>query len=399
MTPSAEAPDAVLVVGAGQAAAQLADTLRDLGHTGPIHLVGAEPVGPYQRPPLSKDYLADRATADGLQLRTARHWRERDVELRTGERVVEIDLSDGAARTNRGTTVCFDRLALTTGARARTLSLPGAGAAEVVGLRDLSDADRLARLLPVVRRVVVIGAGFIGLEAAAMARARGAEVDVVDVADQVCARGLSVPMSAAVQAAHERRGTRFHLGRAPREILLDAGHVAAIALDDGSTLPADLVLVGVGADPRTELADQLGLPIALGAIAVDRCGRTSHPQVVAAGDCTAAPSSRDPDRLVRLESVAGAVAQGAAAAAALVGCDQLPTAPPWFWSTQGPLTLQMVGEHRPDDDLEVIGDPAGERLVVHHHSGGRHVATQCLGSPAEFLRARRSLGTPTRQPA
>jgi NADPH-dependent 2,4-dienoyl-CoA reductase/sulfur reductase-like enzyme len=251
-----------LVVGASQAGAQLAASLREAGDTAPITLVGSEPHHPYQRPPLSKGYLLGRTDAAALSLRSSTYYADRDIEVRTGERVTE--LSAGVARTDTGRTLAFDRLALTVGARVRRLTVPGAELPGVHHLRDLADAERLRAALPGAERVVVVGGGFVGLEAAAVARTLGAEVTVVEMGPRLVGRSVAPVVSEFYRQAHERRGVTVLLDAAVTAVQGRRGAVSAVVLADGTEVPADLVLVGIGVAPRTELADELGLACAGG---------------------------------------------------------------------------------------------------------------------------------------
>lgn len=284
-------PAGTLVVGAGQAGVQLAGSLRQLGDRSPITLVGAEPHPPYQRPPLSKDFLTGSVAADSLAFRAPAWYVQQRIALVRGDRVVEVALPErgrpGTARTAGGRTLRFARLALTVGARPRRLDVPGAGLDGVHYLRDLDDAVRLRENLDAAARVVVVGGGFIGLEAAAAARALGKQVTVVEATDRLAPRAVAPVVSEFLRCAHERRGTTVLLGA---EVVGfgGAGRVEAVRLADGRELAAHLVLVGVGVVPRTELAEAIGLECddEIGGIVTDDAARTSHRAVVAAGDCT-----------------------------------------------------------------------------------------------------------------
>ena len=384
--------NSVLVIGASQAGVQLAASLRELGHDGAITLVGAEPHLPYQRPPLSKAYLAGVATAQSLALRNDAFYASHDIDLLRGDRVESIDLEGGKATTESGLTLPFDRLALTTGARVIRLHLPGAQLPGVLYLRDLDDADMLARVVPSARSVVVVGGGFIGLEAAAVCRNAGKDVTVVEMGSRLAARAVAPVVSDFYRQAHERRGTTIRLGRTVTEMLGDKGAVAAVRLDDGDVLPADLVLVGVGVAPRIELAEQIGLETRNRAIVVDSFARTSDPRVVAAGDCTLLPHPRGGDEMVRLESVQNAVDQAKVAAATLVGKQDPYSAVPWFWSDQDTLKLKIAGLSTGYDDVVVRGDPETEKFSVLYYKSGKLLALDSVNQTPDYLVARRLLG-------
>lgn len=384
-----------LIVGASQAGLQVAVSLRDLGDTAPITLVGAEAHPPYQRPPLSKDYLVGTVEAESLALRSPAFYADQGIDLVCGERVAELSLrrdgsGGGGGRTDSGRELRFDRLALTTGAAPRRLDVPGADLDGVCYLRDLDDAHRFRAELAGARRVVVVGGGFVGLEAAAVARARGLDVTVVEVADRLIARAVAPVVSDFYKEAHERRGTRVLLGTGVVAFRGEAGRVTAAVLTDGSELPADVVMVGVGVVPRTELAEQLGLECD-GGIVVDRYARTSEPSIVAAGDCTVLPHPLTGQGRVRLESVNNAVTQAAAAAATLTGRLEVAPSVPWFWSNQGDLRLQIAGLAEGFDDYVVRGDPDSERFSVLYYRDGQLLAADAVNSPGDYMAVRKAL--------
>ena len=386
-----------LIVGASQAGVQLAVSLREAGDIGPIALVGAEPHQPYQRTPLSKGYLAGATDAPRLALRTPEFYAERDIGLVTGERVTV--LTAGRADTDRGRALGFDRLALTVGGRVRRLAVPGGDLEGVHHLRDRSDADRLRAALAAARRVVVVGGGFVGLEAAAVASAQGASVTVVEASDRLMGRAVAPVVSEFYRRAHERRGARVLVGAAVTAILAEDRRIRSVHLADGTELPADLVLVGIGVAPRTELAEQLGLACP-GGIPVDRDARTALPDVVAAGDCTLQPHPTVDDAApLRVESVQNAVHQAKVAAAALTGAPRPAPEVPWFWSDQADLKLQIAGLAAGADEIVVRGDPGSERFAALHYRQGRLQAIDAVNSPADFLVVRRALSTGTDLPA
>lgn len=384
-----------LIVGASQAGLQLAVSLRELGDTAPITLVGAEAHPPYQRPPLSKDYLARRIEAESLALRSPAFYTDHGIDLICGQRVDELSLyrdgcGGGYGRTDRGRELRFDRLALTTGAAPRRLTLPGADLDGVCYLRDLDDARRLRTRLAEARHVVVVGGGFVGLEAAAVARSCGLEVTVVEVADRLIARAVGPVVSDFFKAAHERRGTRVRLGTGVSAFQGNRGRVTAVVLADGSEMPADVVVVGVGMVPHTELAKQLGLECD-GGIVVDRYARTSKRNVVAAGDCTVLPHPMTGEGRVRLESVNNAVTQAQIAAATLMGRFEVARSIPWFWSNQGDLRLQIAGLAQGFNQYVVRGRPDRERFSVLYYRNDQLLAADAINSPGDYMTARKAL--------
>ncbi|MFE7172331.1 NAD(P)/FAD-dependent oxidoreductase [Streptomyces sp. NPDC057616] len=386
-----------LIVGASQAGLQLAVSLRQLGDEGPITLVGEEHHAPYQRPPLSKEFLSGAADADSLAFRAPSYYADAGIGLVSGERVTATSLSasgrpgSGVATTASGRSLPFDRLALTVGAGPRRLGVPGADLTGVCYLRDRDDASELRARLGSASRVVVVGGGFIGLEAAAVARALGKDVTVVEAAERLIARAVAPVVSGFYLHAHRRRGTRVLLSTGVTGFDGVGGRVSAVRLSDGTALPADLVLVGVGVVPRTELAEQLGLECD-GGIVVDSCARTSNPHIAAAGDCTVQPHPVTGLGRVRLESVQNAVAQATSAAATLLGRPEPARAVPWFWSFQGDLKLQIAGLSTGYDEYVVRGEPSDERFSVLYYRGGELLAVDAVNSPADYMAVRRALG-------
>lgn len=387
----------LLIVGAGQAGVQLAGSARDLGWEGSITLVGQEPHAPYARPPLSKAFLKGEAPLSSLALRSAAFYADKRIDLVTGEHIDRIDLAgDGAgtATSATGHRWRFDRLVLATGARPRRLPIEGAGLDGVLSLRDVRDAHVLAGRLATATAVVVIGGGFIGLEVAATAAAAGIPATVVEAAPALMNRVVSTATADVIATAHRAAGLRIRTGLRPVRLRGVDGTVAAVELDDGDELPADLVVVGVGAQPREELARAAGLHCDDG-IVVDARSLASDGHTIAIGDCANLPDPSpwpdDAPRL-RLESVDNAVEQATSAAATLAGLDRPYRGVPWFWSDQGRLKLQIAGLARPDDEVVLRpGRRPGQHTALRYR-GPRLVAAECVNSPADFLAVRRALG-------
>lgn len=385
-----------LIVGASQAGLQLAVSLREGGDKEPITLIGAEAHQPYQRPPLSKAFLAGKADIATLAFRTSAFYDEQHIDVVCAERVEQLNLhpvgpaGSGTATTDRGRTLAFDRMALTVGARPRRLELPGADLDGVCYLRDVDDAVLLRTRLASARSVVVIGGGFIGLEAAAVARSQGKTVTVVEAADRLISRSAAPVVSEFYRQAHLRRGTDVRLGAGVAALGGQHGRVGGVELSDGTHLPADLVLVGVGIIPRTELAEQIGLTCD-GGIVVDQFARTSEPSIVAAGDCTVLPNPLTREGRVRLESVQNAVSQARVAAATLAGRPEPYTAVPWFWSDQYDLKLQIAGLTSGYDDYVVRGDPDSEKFSVLYYQDGTLLAIDAVNRAADYMTVRRAL--------
>lgn len=382
----------ILVVGASQAGLQVATSLRDLGETGPITLIGEEIHPPYQRPPLSKTFLAGQAVPDSLTFRSPEYFRRAGIDLLTGMRITEVSMGSagGVAVTDAGRSLRFERLALTVGARPRRLALSGGDLAGVCYLRGLDDAIRLRDLVGSADDVVVIGGGFIGLEVAASIRALGRRVTVVEAADRLLARAVAPVVSDFYRQAHERRGTAVLTSHTVTDLRGRGGRVAEVVLDDGNVLPAQVVVIGVGVEPATELAEQLGLHCS-GGIVVDTTSRTSNPAVVAAGDCAVQPNPLTGDGLIRLESVQNAVAQGRTAAASLAGKPAPGRTVPWFWSDQDTLKLQIAGLSSGYDQYVLRGDPDTEAFSALYFRDGRLLAVDAINQPVDYMAVRKAL--------
>lgn len=385
----------VVVIGAGQGGLDTAAALRAKGYGGPVTLVGEEPVAPYQRPPLSKGFLTGATGHDELPLRTESFFAAQEIALVRGDRAERIDLDAQRVRLASGGTLRYDKLVLATGSRPRTLPVPGTDLSGVLTLRTLADAEALRGLLSgSPRQVVVLGAGFVGLETAATARGLGHDVTVVEAQRRVLARALTPQMSAWLAERHERQGVRLLLGAEVTALHgTPAGEVAGVQLLDGRRLPADVVIVGVGALPETRLAAEAGLLVGDGVI-VDQWLRTDDRSVYAIGDCARFPSPGQ-GRHIRLESVQNASDQARCVAAAICGESVPYTAVPWFWSEQYALRLQMAGLTAGHDETVTVGDPDGARFSVLCFRQGRLTGAESVGRPADHAIARRLLSSGT----
>lgn len=376
--------DRVVIVGAGQAGSSAAAFLRQFGFEGEITLIGEEPLAPYQRPPLSKAWLKGEANADDLLLRAGSFYSEHDIALRTGVEVTAIDRQARAVITAGGP-VEYDTLIIATGARPRPLPIPGANLTGVLELRTAADAEALKAQLSPGRRLAVIGAGYIGLEVAASARALGAEVVVIERETRVLGRVACEPLSDFFQAYHEARGVTFELG-ASVTAFEGEGAVTGVHLADGRSIACDVALVGIGAVPDDALARDAGLACKDGVI-VDIEARTSDPAIYAAGDVTWRPLplyGRD----FRLESVPNAIEQGRQAAASIAGRPPPPAEVPWFWSDQYDLKLQIAGLAFDADQLVTRGDAATGMFALFHLRQGRVLAVEAVNAGAEFMGGR-----------
>lgn len=366
----------VVIIGAGQGGLQAAMSLRQEGHAGPITLIGAEEGLPYQRPPLSKEYLKT-GEAEKLALRPAGFFDKKEITLRTGTRA---DAIDRAARLVRlgGEALAYDHLILATGTRNLVPPIPGVERA--LGLRTLDDARALREALAAPRRIAVIGGGFIGLEFAAVARTFGHEVTVAEMAPRLMARVVSPEMSARFARLHRDLGTTLELGNGVTKVTAEG-----VVLADGRTVAADLVLLAAGVRPNTELAEAAGLPVANG-IVVDAQLRTADPHIHALGDCAVFPDPQT-GRPVRLESVQAATDHARAIAKTIVGGTDEPYAGvPWFWSDQAEWKLQIAGLAAPGDESVTVGDS-----TVLRFAGDRLTAVETINDAKMHMRARKLL--------
>lgn len=381
----------VVIVGAGQAGSDTAAALRALGFAGPVTLVGDEGAVPYQRPPLSKAYLAGQLDAAELELRPEEFYDAHDIGRVRRDPVTRIDRDGRAVVLASGRTVPYDRLVLATGARPRLLPVPGAGLTGVQALRNLAEADALRRELAGARHLAVIGGGFIGLELAATASGLGVRTAVVEAGTRVMGRTVSPEVSARLAAEHEAHGVELFLGREVTALEGDRdGHVRVVELNDGRRIPADVVVVGIGVLPAVELAADAELEVGDG-ILVDARLRTSDRAVYAIGDCARFPSPHTAGRL-RLESVQNASDQARHVAAELCGESAPYTAVPWFWTDQYDLRVQIAGLVRAHDHRVTVGDPAG-RFSVLCFRDGLLVGAESVNRPADHMITRRLLAS------
>jgi 3-phenylpropionate/trans-cinnamate dioxygenase ferredoxin reductase subunit len=379
----------VAIVGAGQAGFQAAASLRDAGFPGRVVLVGDEPVLPYQRPPLSKSYLAGQSEADDLWLRAAEFYAKQQIDLVYGDRVMAIDRERRRVHLASGTEFAWDHLVLATGARCRPLPVPGSELDGVLALRTLADADALRQRLSDAGEVAVIGAGFIGLEFAAVAIACSARVHIIEITHHPMGRVVSEPVSRFFTEAHIGWGAEISLGTGVTQILGASGRVAGVETSDGRRIRAKLVLICIGVVPNAELARDAGLDVDNG-IVVDEWLLTGDPAISAIGDCANFPTPFAADR-VRLESVQNAVDQGRCVADRLVGRVGPYQKVPWFWSDQGDLKLQIAGITTGHETSVVRGDPANRNFSVFCFRGGRLIGVESVNRTADHVVARRLL--------
>lgn len=378
----AGAPKRIAIVGAGQAGGQAAYSLRLAGYDGAITLIGEEPAPPYQRPPLSKAYLKGELEAERLFLKPIEYYAEHDIELVTGVAARSIDVAGRRIEMAHGPAIGWDRLVIATGARPRKLALPGADLSGVVELRTLADVDRLKRLAGKGARLVVVGAGYIGLEAAAVGAQLGLKVTVLEAMPQVLSRVAGGEVGAFYTRMHRDAGTDVRL-EARLEGFEGTGYVTGARLAGGEIIPCDVALIGVGIVPNIELALEAGLVCGNGVV-VDAQGRTSHPDIYAAGDVAWRPLVHY-GREGRLESVHNAIEGGKIAAAAMMGAAPPALEVPWFWSDQFDLKLQTAGLWTGADEQILRGDPVSRHFAVFYLKEGRVIAVDAVNSAPEYL--------------
>ena len=374
--------DSVVIAGAGQAAAQAIISLRQGGYSGEIVLVGDEPYLPYQRPPLSKKFLAGEVERERLYLRPEQYYRDQRVELRLGERVESIDTAARRVRVG-GRELSYGKLLLATGSTVRRVPIPGADLPVVHYLRTIDDVTGIQAGFRPGQRLVVVGGGYIGLEVAAVAVTAGLDVTVVEIADRVMARVVAPPISRFYLQAHEAAGVKFRLEAGVTEIRGQPGGGADVLCTGNISLPADLIVVGVGILPVTGLAEAAGLKCSNGII-VDEFCRTSDPQIYAAGDCTNHPNGLLGRRL-RLESVHNATEQGKTAALAILGRPEAYAQIPWFWSDQYDLKLQMTGIAEQYTAMVIRGEPESRSFAAFYFVGEQLIAVHAINMAREFM--------------
>ncbi len=380
--------DTVVIVGASHASVQAIDSLRREGHSGRIVLVGDEPYLPYNRPPLSKKYFSGELDRERLLLRGAGFYEQAHVETRLGLRVTAIDRSDQRLRLNDGEELRYDKLLLCIGSRPRLLEVPGYDLAGIHYLRTMADVDAIRIDLAGASKLVVVGAGYIGLEAAASARHLGIDVTVLEMADRPMNRVVAPEISSFYQRRHEHEGVRI-LCNTSVSSFSGTDRVRAVHCGDRD-FAADLVIVGVGILPESTLAASAGLRCENG-IWVDELCQTSDPNIFAAGDCTYQPSVRY-GRRVRLESVDNAVEQARTAAANICGKAVRHEHVPWFWSDQYDIKLQIAGLTHGYDQTVMRGDPDSGRFALYYLADGELLAVDAVNSPKDFMTGKKWIG-------
>jgi len=379
----------VVITGAGHAGFQVAASLRQHGFGERICLLNDEAHLPYQRPPLSKAYLKGEGRPDSLMFRPDKFYRDQTIDL-IADRAVSIDRAARRLLLASGASLDYAHLVLATGARNRLLDIPNANLEAVRYLRTLDESEALRQRITSGQRVVVIGAGFIGLEFAATARAKGLEVDVIELGTRVMARAVTAEISEFFQGRHTATGMRIHLGVQATSIESAGTTVTGVSLSDGRHLPADLVVVGVGVLPNIELAREAGLPVAAGII-VDEQLLTEDPDISAIGDCALFESPRFGGAL-RLESVQNATDHARCVAARLTGDAKTYDGQPWFWSDQGPDKLQIAGLTTGYDRVVVRGDREEGSFSAFCYKAGKLVGVESINRAGDHVFGRKILG-------
>ena len=378
----------LVIVGAGQAAFALAAKLRMLKDSRPITVLGNEPVLPYQRPPLSKKYLLGEMSFDRLLFRPEAWYAENDVEIRLSTPVEAIDRESRSVKLFDGSEIAYETLALATGATPRRLpSAIGGDLEGVFTVRDKADADRLATEMKPGHRLLIIGGGYIGLEAAAVARKLGLDVTLIEMADRILARVAAPQTADAIRAIHAAEGVQIFEKTGLTRLIGDEGRVKAAELSDGQVIDADMVIVGIGVTPNDRLAGDAGLEVQNG-IVVDSFGRTSDPAIFAMGDCAVQDWK---GQQVRLESVQNAVDQAEAVAAVLAGGSEPYRPKPWFWSDQYDVKLQIAGFNLGYDETVVRPGAREGSLSIWYFNAGEFIAVDAINDAKAYVTGKKLL--------
>ena len=383
----------IVIAGAGHAAGQLVATLKQQAFEGEILLIGDEACVPYQRPPLSKKFLAGEMSAERLYVKPESFYEDPQIELRLQTRVTAIDRESKSLETDAGDDIEYDRLVLALGSRARKLEVPGSDLDGLHYLRSISDVESIRESLGGSRHIVIIGAGYIGLEVAAVTRSLGHDVTVVEMADRVMSRVVSPEISDFYQIEHANQGVRLRLDCSVRS-LQGKKRVKGVEVGDGESIPADLVVAGIGIIPNTELAADAGLDVDDGIVVDDRC-RTSDPAIYAVGDCTRHPNAIY-GRSLRLESVHNALEQARTAASNICGKETHYCEVPWFWSDQYDLKLQIAGLSEGYDDVVIRGNPAERSFACLYLKDSMLIAVDAVNTPRDFMQSKALIADSTR---
>ena len=377
--------DTVVIAGAGHGAGQVVATLKQKRFAGKIILIGDEPHLPYQRPPLSKKFLSGDLDAERLHFKPPSFYDDPQIDVHLNTRIERIDRAGKEVIASDGVEFTYDKLVLALGSRVRKIEVPGHELPGIHYLRSIADVEAIRSKLSGNKNVVIVGAGYIGLEVAAVCRQRGLDVTVVEIADRVLSRVVSPNVSDYYQLEHTKHGVK---------LLLSTGltafegkrHIKRVITDDGQEIPADFAVVGVGILPNSEIAEATGLDVINGIIVDDTC-RTADPDVYAIGDCTSHPNTIY-GRLLRLESVHNALEQAKTAASNICGVESHYSQVPWFWSDQYELKLQIAGLSEGYDDVVLRGDPSNGSFACCYLKDGVLIAVDAINSPREFMQSK-----------
>lgn len=385
----------VLIVGAGQAGASVAIHLRQNGFTGTVAMVGDEPDLPYERPPLSKAYLSGEIAADQLALRPAAYWGDQRVELMTGHRVIAVDAHQHEVTCHSGLRICYRHLVWAAGGHARRLSCPGADLAGVHVVRTRTDVDKLRNEVAGASNIVIIGGGYIGLETAAVLTKLGKLPTVLEAQARVLERVTSPAVSAFFEQEHRSHGVQIRTSTTVEALDGQDGRVSSVVLANGTRIPADLVVVGIGLALETGPLERAGATCTNG-VDVDEYCRTSLPDIYAVGDCASHENRFGAGRRMRLESVQNANDQGKVAAANIAGTPTSYDSVPWFWSHQFDLKLQTVGLCTGYDAHVVRGSAQSRSFSVVYLRQGQVIALDCINAPRDYVQGRKLVSQGTR---
>lgn len=393
----------ILIIGANQSGVQLAISLRATGFTESITLLGEEDHRPYQRPALSKEFLQDKIDKERLIFRSNEYWEENDIRLVKGVRIERIEKNDDGSGVayGAGQEFAFRRLALAVGARPRHLDLPGATLEGVTYLRNADDALALKAMISSVTDAVVVGGGFIGLEAACSLHDLGKNVTVLEYGPRLIGRAVGEETAAFFLEQHRSRGVNIVFDARMKQFVGKDGKLSGVELEDGTVIPAQLVIVGIGVIPNTELATDLGLDINNG-IVVDKHAVASDGTTIAIGDVANIPNpipGSPADERIRLESVNNAIEHAKIAAYSLVGQPEAYAGIPWFWSNQGDLKLQIAGLTVGYDSTVIRQDPEKKKFSVLYYRGDNIIAADCVNAPLDFMAVRSALSKNQNIPA
>ena len=377
----------VLIVGAGHGGAQAAMALRQAGFVGSLALLGDEPELPYERPPLSKEYLAGDKTFERILIRPAAFWEAKAVDMLLGIRVVSVDADAHQVATAEGEAIGYGKLIWATGGAPRTLTCAGNDAKGIYSVRTRADIDALVARLPATKRIIIVGGGYIGLEAAAALTKFGKPIILIEAMDRVLARVAGEPLSRFYEAEHEAHGVEIRTSTMLDCIEVSGGRATGVRLADGNVLSGDMVIVGIGIIPATQPLAAAGAAGANG-VDVDEYCRTSLPDIYAIGDCAAHANRFADGARIRLESVQNANDQAKVAAAHIMGQQRPYGAIPWFWSNQYDLKLQTVGLSIGHDRAIVRGDMSSRSFSVIYLRQGRVIALDCVNAVKDYVQGK-----------